>query len=430
MNVKRVELNPGVSLTTIKTDKFKSGCITVFFLCNIERDTASANALFPKVLRRGSKNYPDLNHISSALDNLYGTRIEPVIRKKGEMHCPGFVIDFPDDRYIKDDQGILEKATQMAFEIIFHPHMKDSLLFDEYVDSEKSNLIDDICAAINDKRGYSIDRLIEEMCSGEPYGVLRLGCADTAASINPGFLTAHYNNVIGSSMIELFYCGSADHERVKDALSEALKNIPSRENATLPHTTILLDPVAEKPRYFSETFDVSQCKLTMGFRIGKTMNNPDYPAMMMFNAIYGGSVTSKLFQNVRERLSLCYYVSSSIDKHKGIMLVSSGIDLENLSATQDEVLLQLGNVKKGEISDDEFDSAKRYLVSAFSSALDKLGTIEDLYFDSVTSAVKYDPIGMGEAVKTVTKDRVIEIASDIRLDSVFFLAGSECENGI
>jgi len=426
-SVHRSEFLSGVFLTCINTDKFKSGCITINLICQLSHDTAALNALLPRVLRRGSAKLPDMENITAALDELYGVRVEPIIRKKGEAHCIGFYTDFPDDRYLPDNVSVLEEAVGIVCDIILSPYMHEGKLCPDYTESEKSNLIDDIRAAINDKRGYAIDRLLEEMCRGEAFGISKLGSEEEAAAITAQSLTEHYNKLVRNSRIEIFYCGSASFERVSGAVEVAFKALPERSETLMPKTDIIYSPPTEATRCFNDYLDVSQGKLTLGFRLGDVMKNPDYPALMLLNAIYGGSVSSKLFLNVREKLSLCYYASSMMDKHKGIMLVSSGVEFENFNIAHDEILLQLESVKTGDISDWEFTSAKRSIITSLKSALDRLGGLEELYFDSVIASIAYDPITLSDLVDAVTPARVVEAAAGIKLDSVYFLSGLECK---
>ena len=422
-SIDKSEIKNGVSLTCINTSKFKSSCITINLLCELNRDTAAMNALLPRVLRRGSASLPDMESIIAALDDLYGVRIEPIIRKKGEVHCIGLYVDFPDDRYIPNRESVLEKAISIAGEILLSPAKQDGVLRYDYVESEKSNLIDDIRAAINDKRGYSVDRLLEEMCSGEAFGISKLGSEEEALKITAAELTAYYRKVLENSRIEIFYCGSADSARVKSAIESTFLSLPERENAQVPKTNIIFSPPTDTPRRFTESLDVSQGKLTVGFRMGEAMKDPDYPALMLFNALYGGSVSSKLFLNVRERLSLCYYASSMIDKHKGIMIVSSGVEFSNFDTALDEILAQLVCIKNGDISEWEFTSAKRYVITSIKSALDRLGGLEELYFDSVIYSIHYDPAGLSDMIEKATLEQVVRLASGIKTDSVYMLTG-------
>lgn len=408
----------------MKTDKFKTGCLTVNFIGKLSRETAASFALLPRVLRRGSGEHPDMERMAAALDELYGARVEPMVRKKGELHCIGFYADFPDDRFIPGGESVFEETARLVFGILFSPDMRDGLLRPDYIGSEKSNLIDDIRAAINDKRGYSIDRLISEMCAGEAFGVNRLGDENAARAITPESLSVVYREMLSDLPIEIHYCGSAGPERVASALRPAFSKLPERNDPSFPDTQIVLYPKSSPPRRFTETLDVSQGKLAVGFRLGKAMVGvPDLPALTVFNAVYGSVVTSKLFMNLRERLSLCYFVSSMIDKQKGVMLVSSGVELSDFETALNEITAQLAHVKNGDISEQELISAKRAVVTAIKSAMDRPAGLLDYYFDSAVSAIRYDPVELCGNVEAVTVDRVVDTASEIEPDSIYFLTG-------
>ena len=422
-------ISPGINLTCVVTDKFKTGSLSINLISSLRRDTAASSALLPQVLRRGSKELPDMERISSALDDLYGARIEPIVRKKGELHSIGFYIDFPDDRFIPGGGSVLEKAASLAGGMLLSPILHESLLRVDYIEGEKKNLIDEIRASINDKRTYSTDRLLEEMCGDEAYGVNRLGSEIEVNAVTPESLTSHYHNQLSTTNVEMLYCGSAEPDYVQSALRTALQGLPDRGDLKTPKTEIVLYPPDGSPRKIIEALDVSQGKLAMGFRLGKAMDKcPDYPAMMLFNTVYGAGATSKLFLNVREKLSLCYYASSMLDKHKGVMVVSSGIEFSNFDTALDEILTQLGHVQKGDVSDWELLSAKRSIITSIKSAMDSPSGLLELYFDSSIAAFPYDPDKLCEMIGDVTLDRVVDVASDIKLDTVYFLTGGANEN--
>ena len=429
--VRESSILPGINLTCVKTDKFKTGCLSVNLVGALKRETAASAALLPRVLRRGSKELPDMERIASALDELYGARIEPTLRKKGEMQCIGFYADFPDDRYVPGGGSVLEKTASIVGGMLLAPIMQGDFLREDYIESEKKYLIDDIRAGINDKRGYALDRLIEEMCAGEVFSINKLGSESEASAITPKLLTEHHIEQLAHTKVEIQYCGSAEPERVESALRSALHGLPERVDEMLPKTEVVLYPPSGSPRRITETLDVTQGKLAVGFRLGRAMMDaPNYPAMMVFNAIYGSGVTSKLFLNVRERLALCYYASSMLDKHKGVMIVSSGIEFSKYEIALNEILAQLEHVKKGDVSDFELLSAKRSAVTSIKSAMDRPSGLMELYFDSAVSQIRYDPEKLCDMVEAVTLDRVVETACEIETDTIYFLKGEAGDSDV
>ena len=207
------------------------------------------------------------------------------------------------------------------------------------------------------------------------------------------------------------------------ALLNALSALPRRNEVIPAVTGVVLTP--KKPgNEVTDRMDVNQGKLTIGYRLGKSMLSPNYAALMVFNAVFGGAVTSKLFMNVREKLSLCYYASSIIEKHKGIMIVYSGVDSSNFSKALDEITRQLNAVKAGEITPWELDSAKKSVVTSLKSRLDSAHGLEDIYFDNAVAGIGISPEELAVLAEAVTAEEVSAIASQTELDTIHYLTGN------
>jgi len=421
----RKEIMPLVYLTTERTDKFKTGCISITLCLQLCRKNAARNALLPKVLLRGCGRYPDMQSLSAALDNMYGARVEPLVRKKGEVHCIGLYADFVDDAFVPEGERVLEKVTELVGQILLCPATRAGLLNSDYVKSERENLADRIRARINDKQQYAVSRLKELMCAGEPYSVDTLGeRPEDALKLSPITLTKHYREIIETARIEIFYCGSAEPARVETAVTDALEALPRAEGELeQPFTDIKM--TTGEVRYFSESLDVTQGKLSVGFRLGEIMKKPDLAVLMVFNALYGGSVTSKLFLNVREKLSLCYYASSHIERHKGLLIVSSGIEKEKYDEALSEILRQLELIRQGEISDEELSNAQKSIMTDLRSVMDSQALLENFYLGQAIDSLTYSPDVLAELVRNVSKADILAVAESIRLDSVYFLKNAE-----
>ena len=375
------QIMQGVNLTCIQTDKFKTGCLSVSFLTDIDKATAAKNALLPRVLRRGTAAYPDMRSIACALDEMYGASIEPIVRKKGEIQCVGFFCSFVDDFYLPKGENVLEKMIRFLGELVLSPNTKYGKLQSDYVESEKEKLIAEIKAEVNNKRQYSVKRVIEVMCAGERFGVSRFGTAEAVEKITAAALTKQYKKLISSAPVEIFYCGSGDPARVERLVTECFAALPRMSVEELLGTEVLYAPPKQNVIEYRDVMNVTQGKLAMGFRLGEAMRTPNYAAMMVFNAVYGGAVTSKLFMNVREKLSLCYFASSILERHKGIMLVSSGIEFSKFQMARDEILAQLDAVKQGDFTLEELEGGKKDVINTLKSLSDKLFSLENYYLD-------------------------------------------------
>ena len=420
----RSELFPGVHLTAVHTEKFKSCVLGASFLVPLDRTTAACNALLPSVLRRGAEAHPDMESLSAALDELYGGSIEPVVRTRGEVQCVGFLGSFLDDAYTLDGSAILEKAAALLGELLLRPCTEQGVFRCDYTDRERQNLIDRIRAQVNDKRSYALLRLKREMCAGEPFGVDRLGDEASARAITPESLWARYQELLHTAPMELYYCGSARPERVADALRAALWQLPTGgARAPLPRPVAKEAPA--QPRTVVESLDVTQGKLTMGLRTGCAVWSGDYPALLLANAVFGGTTTSRLFLHVREKLSLCYYASSQLEKLKGVMLVSSGVEFDKVDQAREEILAQLAACQRGEFEDWELEGARRSVVSALHSAMDAQARLEDFWLGQAVAGLTEDPEALARRVVNVTREQVAAAFSSLQLDTIYFLKGRE-----
>ncbi len=423
MDVSRREILPGVFLTTLRTDKFKSDCLSVNLLTRLDRETVSLNALLPRVLLRGSAFHPDLDAISAACDELYGARVLPCVRKRGEMLAVGLYAGFLADRFAPDGAALLEPTARLAGELLLTPSTKGGLLRREYVESEKEKLIDDIRAKVNDKRAYAVDRMAEEMFCYEDFGCDDMGTEAGAEAVGYVELTRYYHELLQTAPVEIVYCGAAAPERVAAACTDALITLPRGEIDYELGTDVRMNAVEAAPRRFEETMDVAQAQLVLGFRLGECMEDPDFAAIRVFNALYGGSVTSRLFENVREKLSLCYYVFSACDSFKGVMLVCSGIDPADREQAEAEILAQLEALRRGDFTDEELAHARKYCASALRAATDSPGALEEFWFSQTLKGLDYGPEELAALCEMVSREDVLAVCAGIETDAVYFLHG-------
>ena len=425
MEVLRRELSPGVWLRTVHTNKFKSSYLSLTLMAPLRAETASANALIPWVLRRGTEDHPDLESLSAALDQLYGGAVEPIVRKKGETQCVGFAASFLDDAYALEGESILEPAAALLGELLLRPYTRDGVFCPDYTAGERANLIDRIRAQVNDKRHYALARLTQLMCAREAFGVDKLGDEKHASALTPESLWRRYQDLLSSAQVELYYCGSAAPDRVERAFVQALSGLPRSRERVDPDCEVRLHAGAE-PICREDRMDVTQGKLALGFRTGGvTCWEEEYPALVLCNAVFGATPLSKLFLNVREKRSLCYYASSTLEKMKGLLLVSSGIEFDQYQQAKDEILAQLEAVRRGEIEDWELEGARRTLMGGHRSALDDQGRLEEFWLGQAAAGLDTGIEELVESLQTVTREQVAAAARKLELDTVYFLNGKE-----
>lgn len=425
MEYYRGELAPCVYLTALRTDRFKTGFLSASLLTQLTRERAAGNAVLPYVLRRGTASAPDMRALSARLDALYGASIEPLVRKLGEIHAVGFYASFPQDRFLPGDTGVLRDVISLMGELWLSPNTRGGLFLPDYVDSEREKLLERLEAVRNDRRSWALRRLVENMCAMEDYAVSAMGSEDEAENIHYVRLTKDYRSLLSSSPIEFFYCGDQEGEQVAELLQNAMLLLPRGEMDQELGTDVRMNALEAEPRYFTEEMDITQGNLAMGFRLGKCMEDPDEPAIRVFNAVFGGGPTSKLFANVRERLSLCYYASSTVDIHKGLLAVSSGIDFDKYDAAREEILAQLEAMRRGEITPAELDAAKKYAANGMRTLADTPAALENFYLSQAVNGTDASPMDLAALMEEVSAEDVAEIARGVELDAVFFLKGED-----
>ena len=415
----RLEIAPEVNLDYVRSDKFKTGTLSVQLITPINEKTASFGALLPSVLRRGTMSHPDMRSLSTALDLLYGSSIGCTVRKKGENQCIGFAASFIDEEFVPGGEKLLEPMCDLLGELLLDPVTRNGRFLNDYVESEKQNLIDAIRGIINDKRDYADLRLLQEMCRGERYGVDKFGSIACVEKITNQTLFRYYQELLSTAHLELFYCGSAERERVEEAISRAFA--PLQRGRVVPPVIAEKKNAPETPREITERMDVTQGKLSMGWRA----STADAPAMMLANLIFGGYSNSKLFLNVREKLSLCYYASSSYHRSKGIVTVSSGIEAADYQRALDEILHQLQEIRDGHWEPWELEGARSTMRSALTSLSDSQGALENYCLGQAATGQSEDPETMQRLLDQVTPERIRAAAGSVTLDTVYFLHGKE-----
>lgn len=417
--IETITLQPGVSLYACRDPRFKQGCLTFQLLRQMRREEAGMNALLPSVLLRGTRSCPDLRSITQRLDSLYGAAVSPLVRRVGDYQTTGLCCGFMDERFALPGDAVLEPMIGFLQELLLDAPLEQDAFLPEFVESEKKNLISTIESERNDKRLYAMSQLLRQMCREDSYGLSRLGEPEQVAAITARELTDHYRRILKTSPIQIFYVGSAPAQQVALLLKPLLAQL-ERQPQPLPPQTALR---AADPSDIQERMDVAQGKLCMGFVTTVTNRDPGFAAMQVFNVIFGGGMTSKLFLNVREKRSLCYFIGSSYYGAKGIVTVCAGIDFDQESATRQEVLAQLAACQEGSITQQELTAAKEALLSSLRTTHDSPGAIESFYASAALSGLRMDVAQYMQAVEAVTVPDVVQAARNTRLHSTFFLRG-------
>ncbi len=418
-----LEILPGVTLRCRKATRFKQGALSIQFLRPMASGEAALNALLPAVLLRGCEGYPDLKCITEHLDDLYGASIGTLVRHIGDCQTTGLYCGFIEDRFALPGDAILAPMAEFISKLLFSPILEDGGFCREFVEGEKKNLISTIESQRSDKRAYAAGELLRRMCKHDPFGVPRLGTVEAVAAIDARTAYAHYQKLIAQSPVDIFYVGSAEPEAVAELLRPMFAGLSGARTALAPQTPFR----GGESIHDTETMDIAQAKLAMGFVTPITNRDPRFAAMQLCNMIFGGGMTSKLFMQVRESLSLCYAVGSAYYATKGIVTVNAGIDACNEERTRRAVLAQLEACQRGEITPQELEGAREALLSSLRSVYDSPGAMENYFSTAALSGLGRSPEQYARELCQCTLDQVAEAARTVQYHSSFFLKGAAHE---
>ena len=407
----------GIVRCDIFSNNFKTDCITVDLFMPLDIETASSIALLSAVLKRGNEKYGEMDKIGAFLEKNYGATMSVTTSKAGELQSLSFSIRFLSDRFAIEKEPVAQNLVSLLYSCIFEPITENGVFKASFVEQEKQNLKDKIASIINDKRVYSLEKCKQAMFEHEKYGVYEYGDIKKIDEITPKGLYRFYQKLIGSAALFINYAG---FERDTSGLLKPLCEKFEAQSRPIAETSVINE--VSHVKEVTEDMNVAQSKLNLGFRLGKAAQK-DLFATKMFNVIFGSSPTSKLFMNVREKLSLCYYCSSICDTLKNVMFVYSGVETENVDKAKDEILKQLEHMKNGEFTDKEFDNARAYLIDSYVQSADSLSALLYMQTAAYLAGHKLTDIQQIEEIKKVTPQRVIAVAQEVVLDTVYLLKG-------
>ena len=424
MEIKHSEINNGkLRLHTLTTDKFKMSRFSINFIVNSDARRSPLYKLMLAVMMRGSEKYPTITDINRALDERYDTTVAYTNTRVGDKSIYKISCKLLKNKYVfeGDNTRILDEALEIVSDILFHPVRDgDGLLKSSYVESEKRIEIDNISARINDPKAYASEQCSRHMFEGSKYEVYGGDC-ELVDSFGARELTENIQRFFDECRVECFYVGDESHERILSLVEQNFP-FPQSFDGNIRYAESAFE-CERAEQYIEETKDVMQARLVLGYRCGTVLSDRDYYAMALFNEIFGGGSTSKLFMNVREKRSLCYYCYSSLHSATGTIKVGCGIDPQKKDEALSEIAVQLNAIKSGEITENEIEIAKRTLMAGLRQVNDTPSAIEAYTFRRILAGVEETPADSRERISALTKDDVIRVAQRVVLDTVYFMDG-------
>ena len=420
MKTRKQEIKQGIKSHTINTNRFKTNLVAIFLSIPITRENVTFNSVLSSVLRRGSKNMPTQEKISQELENMYGASFDCGISKTGDNHILKFYLESINDKFLpQNDENMLKQSIEKLLDIVFNPLIEDGKFKEEYVEQEKNNVKRRIEGKIDNKAKYATERCVEEMYKGKPYGLYRYGYIEDLEKINADSLYKYYQELINKCKIDIFVSGKIDSD-ISEILTENenIKKLNEREAQYVQTATIKKEKVEE--REVSESMEVTQGKLIIGMDINIDEEKQKYK-VSVYNAILGGTATSKLFQEVREKASLAYGASSNFVRHKGNIMISCGIEIKNYDKTLEIIKKQLDDMKSSNFTDEDLENSKKGIISAIKGIEDEQDTEITYHFGQELSNNEVSSNEYIKEIEKVTREDVVNVANSVKINTIYFL---------
>ena len=419
-NVINLEIKKGINLHIIKTNKFKTNLLAVFLTTPLQKEKVTFNGLIPAVLRRGSKSMPSQDEISIALEEMYGATFDCGIDKIGDDQILKFYLETINNEFLPEGDN-LNDAIKILLEVVFNTLVDNKEFNKEYVESEIKNLKQVIEGRKDSKATYAYERCIEEMYKDKPYSLYKYGDISDLDKIDPKNLYQQYIDLINNCKIDIFISGNIE-EDIKEKVinNENVQKLKERNAIYVINNKESRKKEQKEEQEVSDSMDVDQGKLIFGLEILEENDKDKYTALV-YNAILGGTPTSKMFQNVREKNSLAYTASSSFIRQKANIFIKCGIDIENYEKAVKIIKEQLEDMKKGEFTDKNIEEAKTNIISTINFIPDEQDTELMYYFSQELSGYEMGYEEYIEKINSITRDEIVELAKRVQINTIYFL---------
>lgn len=403
-------------ISACQTDKFKSSLMTVSFALPLDSETASGFSLLTNLLSLSTADYPTMQSFSLIKDELYALGLDAYVQRKGEILLVTLEINTIADSFAFDGEKVLFRAAELLGKALFRPCLENGIFPKANVDSEKKCLVEEIASEIENKPSYALKRAREIMCEGEPFAVDAAGEIPKVMALDGEKLTEYYS-ALNNAAVFINYAGEADIDYVEECIKA---NFPFA-----PRTPSIPQPVLHKKRRqilkVRENMEMEQSVLILGFTLEMPDSAKKRAVLSVYDEIFGGSASSRLFVNVREKEGLCYYCTSYPSGRKNVMFVSCGIEPGLDKKAADAVYREINAMKNGEFTETDLENAKNSIIRSLRSVESSLSSLNSYMLGQ---ALLEDSVPIEENMKLVTevtRDEVIALALTVEPELEYIL---------
>lgn len=264
---------------------------------------------------------------------------------------------------------------------------------------------------------YALNRCIEEMYEGKPYGIYKYGYVEKLKEITAKNLYEYYKELIDTCKIDIFVSGAnSDIAKILEN-NNIIKALKERNPNHVKYGSFSNE---NKEKIVEEKMDVAQGKLVIGMNL-KSENDKSKYAAQVYNTILGGSASSKLFQNVREKASLAYTVSSNYMKLKSNIFIRAGIEIENYGKALEIIKKQLEDMKNGDFSDEDIALAKRTIITTINNIQEEQDIELSYYYGQELSDRTMTIEEYKNNIEQISREDINTVANSLNINTIYFL---------
>lgn len=420
--VYKLHENGAYNIHTIKTHRFKNIKMEIFFRNNIDKKNVSKRTVLFDMLVETSKDYKTKRDLVLELEELYNASCYASSIKVGNEVISSISMDFLNPKYTKDFN--IEYAIKLPFDLIFNPDVTNEEFNQATLESIKSRVIADIKCLNENPKKLSLLNALKAFDKESVSSINITGSEDDIESITSSNLYEIYKEVLEHDYIDIFIIGDIEPEKVSAIISKyakfnTIKNHPLEMNVD--------NKTRNKVREVTDASSFAQAHIVYVLNTLKlTDEERKYPFMIYNMILGGGSLETKLYQNLRDKNSLCYNVTSLFQKFDNLELISTAVDNDNIKLTCKLINETIKEMER-KVSDEEVERAVSSIISSINMSLDSPSHIIDMYlFKYMGSIDNLDE--RIEKFKKVTKEDVMKIAHKVRINTIYILKGEE-KNG-
>lgn len=420
MNYKRIDLGNNIGYTAIVDEKFNTCSIRITMIVPMSRDTVSEYTIAGNILSDVNSQIPTIAAMNEKLSELYGASLSSSASQRGDLQMLSLSASWLSNRFAIEGEDITAEMLKIVTDCLFSPFADDNGFNEDIFRLSKKEILDAIDAKFNDKRDYTLTKARETAYKGEPAGITSYGSKESAEAVTPQSTYNAYKQLLETAQFEICFVSPEEVPEIPELFKKKFASV-NRKSAE--YCFYAPSPLKSSPALVTEEFDVRQAKIALSFKY----DTVDIDAVHLMCVIFGGTPVSKLFLNVREKLSLCYYCACRMSEFKNTIMVDCGVEKANIEKATAEIMTQLEEICKGNISNEELQSALLALENSYTAFGDTPSSYISWDFDCLCRNEYISPAEHLERLFAVTKERIVEAAKNIKLDSSYHMLNKEAE---